>query len=154
MPLGERVTSVDRLRAWTDQIPFHYEYTAGVAGERFLRGLQGGKLLAGVCPKCGKSYLPPKMYCVDCFVEVKKFREVAGAGTVSAVTVSQFGMGGERLRAPRTFVFVTFAGVTGGLVQAASGNGLKVGSRVVPKFVPASKRTGSMLDFEFAKLSV
>ena len=153
MPLGERITSVGRLRSWTDQIPFHYEYTAGVAGEKFLRGLQQGKILASVCQKCGKSFLPPKMYCVDCFVEARKYREIGPSGTVSAITESHVGFNGERLKVPRTFAFVTFTGVTGGLVQVVSSPGLKVGSKVAPKFRPASRRTGSMTDFEFVKIS-
>jgi hypothetical protein len=138
------------LRSWTDQIPFHYEYTAGVAGEKFLRGLQEGKVLVSVCPKCGKSFLPPRMYCVDCFVEAKKYKEAGPKGTVSALTESYVDFEGKRLVSPRIYAFVTYSGVTGGLVQVTSGRGLRVGSNVIPKFKPVPQRKGSMLDFEFA----
>jgi uncharacterized OB-fold protein len=148
-PLSERITRVDELRSWTDQIPLHYEYTAGVAGEKFLRGLIEGKILAAKCNKCGKRYLPPKMYCVDCFVEIKKFRRVPLSGTVSAITESHVDFEGKRMAKPKVFVFVTYPGVTGGLVQAASGKGLRTGTKVTPRFKPASKRTGSLSDFEF-----
>ncbi|HME19302.1 MAG TPA: Zn-ribbon domain-containing OB-fold protein [Nitrososphaerales archaeon] len=153
MSLGERITSVDKLRSWTDQIPLHYEYTAGVAGEKFLRGLQDGRIIASKCKKCGKSYLPPKAYCVDCFAPIETFRQVGPEGNVAAITESYVGFDGRRLKNPRAFVFVTFKGVTGGLVQIAGGRGVEVGGTVVPKFKPASKRTGSLLDFEFVRLS-
>ena len=153
MSLGERITSVDRLRSWTDQIPFHYEYTAGVAGERFLRGLREGRILAASCPSCKRSYLPPKMYCVDCFVRLEKFTEVGSEGTVTALTESYVGFDGEKLGRPRTFAYVTYRGVTGGLVQRIEGRGLKVGDRVTPRFKPVSKRTGSMLDFDYVSVT-
>ncbi len=152
MPLAERITSVDKLRTWTDQIPFHYEYTAGVAGERFLRGVQQGKLLASTCPKCGKSYVPPKAYCVDCFVRIEKYKEIGASGTVAAVAESYVDFEGGKLEKPRTFVFVTFEGAVGGLVQAASGRGIRVGDKVSAEFRPASKREGSMRDFQFVKV--
>jgi len=153
MSLGERITSVDRLRSWTDEIPFHYEYTAGLAGERFLRGLQEGRIMASKCKKCGKSYLPPKAYCVECFAPIESYRAVGPEGKVAAVTESHVGFDGRRLKAPRTFVFVEFRGVTGGLVQVATGRRLEIGDRVAPRFKPASKRKGSLLDFEFSKVS-
>ena len=96
MPLKERVTNVERLRTWRDQIPFHYEYTAGLAGERFLRGLQEGKILAAECSKCGKRYVPPKAYCVDCYLEISNFTEVGPQGVVTAVAQSSVNFDGER----------------------------------------------------------
>ena len=153
MSLGERITSVDKVRSWTDEIPFHYEYTAGVAGERFLRGLQEGRIIASRCKKCGKSYLPPKVYCTDCFAPIETYKEVGPEGRVAAMTESHVGFDGGHLRTPRTFVFVSFQGVTGGLVQVASGRGIEIGGKVVPRFRPSSRRTGSLLDFEFVRFS-
>jgi uncharacterized protein len=66
--LSERATRVDALRSWTDAIPLRFDYSAGVAGEKFLRGLEKGEILAAACDKCGATYMPPKMYCVECFV--------------------------------------------------------------------------------------
>ena len=152
MPLKDRVTSVEGLRSWNDQIPFHYEYTAGLAGERFLRGLREGTILAAECSKCGKKFLPPKAYCVDCYVEISRFKEVGPEGVVAAITHSSVGFGGERLEKPKTFLFVGFKGVTGGLIHTASTPGLEIGTRVLPVFRPKAKRKGTMLDIDgFAK---
>lgn len=152
MPLKERVTSVERLRSWKDKIPFHYEYTAGLAGERFLRGLQEGKILAAECPKCRKRYVPPKVYCVDCFLEINRYKEVGPEGVVAAIARSSVGFNGERLARPKTFVFIGFEGVTGGFIHTAPGPGIRIGTKVVPVYKPKEKRRGTLLDIEgFAK---
>jgi len=148
MSLKDRITSVERMRSWTDQIPFHYEYTAGLAGERFLRGLQDGKLLASECSKCGRAYLPPKIYCTECYVEVKRFKAVGPEGVVAARADSSVGFGGEKLPRPREFVYVVFEGVTGGLIHHALGPGVEMGTRVSPRFRPKAKRKGTLLDIE------
>ena len=152
MTLTERITSVDKLRSWTDQIPLRYEYTAGVAGEKFLRGLKEGRIIGSRCQKCGKTFVPPKAYCVDCFVGIDRYREVRSQGTASAVAESYVDFDGRRLEKPRTYVFVTFRGTAGGLVQTAHGRRIKAGDRVASKFKTAAKRTGSMSDFEFVKV--
>jgi len=151
--LVERITSVERLKSWTDQIPLHYEYTAGVAGEKFLRGMLEGKILASECAKCGKKYIPPKAYCVDCYVEINRFKQVGPEGEVAAIALSKVGFEGERLSRPKTFVFVIFMGVTGGLIHLAGCTGLEIGSKVTPKFKARAKRRGSVLDIEgFVKI--
>jgi len=146
--LKDRITSVEKLRSWSDQIPFHYEYTAGLAGEKFLRGLQDGKILASECTKCGKKYIPPKTYCVECYLEIKRFRQVDPEGIVAALTESSVGFEGERLSKSKTFVFVVFNGVVGGLIHYGTGPGLEIGSKVVPKFAAPAKRKGTLLDIE------
>lgn len=148
MPISERITSTDELRSWTDKIPLRYEYTAGVAGERFLRGLRDGRLLAGHCARCGRKYLPPKSYCVECFAPISDFEEVGPKGTVAALTESWVDFQGRRLNAPVLFAFVVFKGTVGGIIQKAEGKALRIGSDVVPRFAVDSARTGSLSDIE------
>ena len=147
MPLRERITSVDEVRSWKDEIPLHYVYTSGVAGEKFLRGLQEGKILAAKCGNCGRMYLPPKMYCVECFAEMTKFVEVGTQGRVRALAESHVDFHGKDVAEPETFAFVTFRGVTGGLLHRAR-KGLKVGSKVTPRFRPKVEMKGTILDIE------
>lgn len=54
----------------------------------------------------------------------------------------------DRLAKPRIFAFVVFKGVTGGLIHLATGKGLEIGSKVVPKFRAPAKRQGTILDIE------
>jgi len=51
-----------------DKPKARYSYTAGQALSVFLNGLKEGKILGRKCNKCGRIYVPPRMYCEDCFV--------------------------------------------------------------------------------------
>ncbi len=126
------------MRQWADSIPFHYEYTAGVAGEKFLRGLADGKILAGYCPGCGETWIPLRMYCLLCYGEISRAVSVGRVGRAKAVTSG----GGDG-----AFVFVTFKGVRGGLVHRLIGRA-RVGSEVAAKFRPKRQRTGSIDDIQ------
>ncbi len=139
MPIFERLDANDRVRRWTDSIPLQYHYTAGVAGERFLRALRNGKLVGGRCTRCGLTFIPPKIYCVKCFGRVERLVDVPLLGRVGATT-----SGDGRRRAG--FVFVTFDGVVGGLVHRALGRPPKIGARVRVRFRRKSERKGSILD--------
>jgi uncharacterized OB-fold protein len=148
MPLNERITSVDELRTWKDRLPLRYEYSAGLAGERFLRGLKEGKILAAKCDRCGKLFLPPKIYCIDCYREMKTFVEVGPGGKVSAVTEAWVDFEGKRTEAPRRMAFVTFKGVQGGLIHSVEGSKTRIGAQVTPRFRPEPERIGSLRDIE------
>ena len=148
MPLNDRLSNVDELRSWKDQLPLHYEYTAGLAGEKFLRGLKDGKILAAKCSNCGKAYLPPKVYCVDCYVAIEDFVEVGPRGRVAALATSSVGFDGRELEEKKTFAFVAFKGVEGGLVHLAGGRGLRIGAQVKPRFRAKDKRKGALSDIE------
>ncbi|MDA4114368.1 MAG: zinc ribbon domain-containing protein [Thaumarchaeota archaeon] len=137
MPIEERIESVADIRQWTDTIPFQYEYTAGVAGERFLRGLMDGKILAGYCPGCNESSLPARIYCVRCYGGITEYVEVEPVGKVRAVTSAK----------QDAFAFVTFKDVRGGLVHRLLDRA-RAGTEVVPRFRPRSERTGSILDLQ------
>jgi uncharacterized OB-fold protein len=147
MPINERITSTEDLRSWTDRIPLRYEYTAGVAGERFLQSLKKGTILAGTCSQCGKRYVPPKSYCVDCFKPIDDFEPIGPRGTVAALTESWVDFGGKRLKSPSTFAFVVFKGTVGGLIQKVEGE-VRIGSTVEPRFAPEPARKGSLSDIE------
>jgi uncharacterized OB-fold protein len=134
--LNERLQSVDEIRQWRDKIPFHWEYTAGVAGERFLRGLIEGKIVAGYCERCDEKSLPARMYCLNCYGRIERLVRAGPIGVAEAVTEDA---SGER------FVFVTFDGIKGGVLHKAI-QGVRRGAKVRPLFKPGAERVGSVLD--------
>ena len=140
--MEEKLDAVAEVRQWADRIPLHYEYTAGVAGEKFLRGLKEGRILAGYCPNCRETSLPPRIYCVNCYGAIAKFVRVDAAAKVAAVTSAR-GPGGQET----AFAFVTFKGVRGGMIHRLLGKA-RVGSDVVPVFRPKKERTGSIDDIQ------
>jgi hypothetical protein len=142
LAIGESLGSVAEVTQWRDGIPLQYEYTAGVAGEKFLRGLMSGKILAGFCPACKERSLPARIYCVRCYGAITKYVKVGPVGKVKAITRGREGGG-----SPTAFVYVTFDGVRGGMIHRLLGKG-RVGSQVVPRFRPKAQRTGSILDIQ------
>jgi len=140
LTLADQLGSTSEARAWADTIPLLYEYTAGVAGERFLRGLMTGRILAGYCETCKEASLPARIYCVNCYGEIKKFVRVGPAGRISAI--SRPGKDGGP-----TFAYVTFQGVRGGMIHRLLGRG-RAGSEVVPRFLPKGQRKGSINDIQ------
>ena len=135
-----------RIRAWMDRIPLHYEYTAGAAGELFLRGLKEGTVTASKCTMCGEVRLPPRGYCLECGARTRVDVAVLHPGMLAAISREP---GGAKGKPGRTFGFVTFAGVEGGMVHMILHEGrqeAKVGAQVMATFKPKDERDGSVLD--------
>src|SRR2546429_8949950 len=87
MPILEKISQSSRARHWTDSIPLEFHYTAGVAGEEFRRELKkNGRFLASKCAKCKSSYVPARMFCPTCFIEMKETRTIEEAGYVYSYT--------------------------------------------------------------------
>ena len=146
MTIKERLTSTGEARMWKDSIPLHYEYTAGVAGERFLRGLIEGKILGGRCEECRITYVPPKMYCTNCFGEIDAYEDVGLEGRVGALTEAHIDFAGERVAEPYLIGFVTFPNAKGGIIQRITGRRPVIGSRVKARFKPSGSRMGAITD--------
>ena len=148
----EHIERVNELGQWPGEMPVSFLYTAGVAGERFLRELKDrGRFLGSRCPDCRYTYLPPRLYCERCFAELKDWVEVGPRGTVEALTVAHLGLDGEPLAAPQTYALIRLDGADGLLlhrIKAPAGEELEVGATVEPVFLPRAARKGSILDIQ------
>jgi uncharacterized OB-fold protein len=136
-----------RILAWKDSIPLRYEYTAGTAGEAFLRGLKEGRIFASKCVTCGEVRLPPRAYCLQCSGRTRVDVEMLHSGTIASLSTVRLGAS----RPSTTFGFVKFEGVSGGLVHRLLHEGRadpRVGDPVKPLFAPPEKRMGSILDID------
>jgi uncharacterized OB-fold protein len=151
MTFLERTTDPRRYRHWEGNLEADYIYTSGVAGERFFVALRDeGRLLAARCSVCGLDYLPPRMFCEDCFAELTEFVDVPRDGRVAALTVAHLDRGGARLVRPEVWAFVTFRGIRGGLVHRllVAPDHARVGAAVRPKLRPKAARVGAITDIE------
>ena len=68
-------------------VRLEYRYTPGGAAQRFLRGIEKGKLLGQRCPSCTKVYVPPRGACARCGVPTTEEVEVSDKGTVTTFCV-------------------------------------------------------------------
>jgi uncharacterized OB-fold protein len=150
MPILEKIVRSEDAKHWADSIPLEFHYTAGVAGEEFLRELKdNGRLIASKCPKCKNSYVPARMYCAPCFVETKDRHNITSQGTVYSFAVVDLDRSGNRLPKPAVVALIKFEGVKGGIVHlldVESAKEASIGMKVVPVLKERSERTGSLSD--------
>lgn len=144
----EKISNNAELRTWRDHIPLDWKYTVGEAGERFLQLLKQGKIQASFCRSCGKTFLPPKIFCKDCFVQLTEWREVPdGAGFIYSFTTVR----PKNIEAsPQTIVLIKFEGIEGGLLGKfkASREAARIGMKVKPVFKKKEHRKGELSDIE------
>ena len=133
-----------------------YVYTAGLAGEEFLKGLKEGKLLASKCPKCGTSYLPARSFCEKCFSEITDFFEVEESGEVETFTVQYVDKEGKPLEKPVIWAIIKFYGIEGGIFHKlgeVEPEEVYIGMPVRPVFKQEKERKGSIHDIAYFKPS-
>ncbi len=132
----------------------YYIYTAGVAGNRFMRELRYNERLMGTfCPRCDVIYLPPRIYCETCFSELTEWEEVPNKGAIDAYTVAYVNDKGERLPEPLVWALVRFPGVRGGLlhfVNLPEGE-VRQGMEVEVVYRPRGEREASVTDMLYFK---
>ena len=69
----EHITNPLKLRHWHGHMEPDYAYTLGIAGERFFKEIkENGRIMGARCKKCGKIYVPPKLYCEECFEKLEE----------------------------------------------------------------------------------
>jgi uncharacterized OB-fold protein len=150
MPILEKITQQSQARHWTDSIPLEYHYTAGVAGEEFRRELkENGRFLSSKCAKCKATYVPARMFCPSCFIEIKENTPLEKPGYVYSHTTVNRNRTGEPVDEPLTMALVKFEGVKGGIVhrlQVEEANSVSFGTKVIPILKDRSERTGALTD--------
>jgi len=89
MALIERLDVTTKATHWKGAIPMNYIYTAGRAGDEFLRRLRDkGELSGTACAACGVVYVPPKTFCERCFARIEAdVVPVKARGVVRTFTV-------------------------------------------------------------------
>ena len=148
MPILEKISQSSRARHWTDSIPLEFHYTAGVAGEEFRRELKRtGRFLASKCSKCKNSYVPARMFCPTCFIEIRESRTIEEPGYVYSYTTVNRNRSGEPSE-PVTIALIRFEGVKGGIVHKLNNEPNKVtfGMKVVAILKDNAERTGALTD--------
>jgi len=150
MGLRERITDTQRLRAWSGTIPLAFQYTAGVAGERFFTTLRTrGRFAVTRCPECGVTYLPPRLYCREDFTDLSdQWDEVAPRGTVHSFTLVHRDLDGQLLSSPRLIGFIQIDGTDGGLLAPLGlrPSAVRIDQQVRAVLRPRGQRRGRIDD--------
>lgn len=153
MGLLERFEHVRDARVVEGELPISSRYTAGPAGERFFREIQeNGKLWGTHCPACDLLYVPPRLYCEQCFAHLDEWVEVSNCGRVHTFTVIHVDLDGQPLAEPRILAFVRIEGTDGGLVHyldEVEPDEVGIGMCVEPVFKEKAERKGGILDIAY-----
>ncbi|MFQ5945413.1 MAG: Zn-ribbon domain-containing OB-fold protein, partial [Anaerolineae bacterium] len=151
--MAEPTQQADRIEVWSGEIPIESRYTAGLAGERFLRAIQERAALLGVhCPNCDLTIVPPSIYCANCFEPVDDWVELPSRGKVQTFTVLHLDPDGAAAQRPEILAVIRIDGAAGGLVHRMGEvvpEKIQIGMAVEPVFKAAQDRQGSILDIQY-----
>jgi len=155
MGLTEKIRSPKDMMHVQGEIPVNYLYTAGVAGEKFLRELKENAKILGIrCGRCDTVHVPPKTYCEQCFERLDEWVELTGEGQVEAFTVCHFDPDGNRLAEPEILAVIRLRGANESIVhriKEAPSEGVYIGMNVKAVFREKKDRVGSILDIAHFK---
>ena len=151
----ERIDDPRKIKHWMGHMEADYQYTHGIAGERFFKELkENARILGTKCKKCGCVYVPPRLFCEQCFEKLDDWVEVNTKGKVHTYTIAYIDTDGSRLKDPVVWAMIKIDGVHGGLVHKLGNidpKNVNIGMSVEAVFKTKRKRTGSMLDIEYFK---
>lgn len=137
--------------AWLGEMPITSRYTAGIAGERFLRAIKDeGKILGSPCDRCGITYVPARQFCERCMDELEETVDVGTVGEVHTFTLLFENLDGTQREEPEVIAFISLG--DGGLVHKLDEihlDDLEIGLLVEAVFKPEAERQGSILDITY-----
>lgn len=148
MTFIDRIERPEDFRHWFGDMEAQYVYTSGVAGDKFFTALKKGKILAAKCDTCGKVFLPPRMYCEDCFCELTEWVEVSNKGTVDTFTVVHVDRDENPLESPEVWAFIRMEDTDGGFVHKVNvpPESVEIGMPVKAVFKKEKERKGRITD--------
>jgi uncharacterized OB-fold protein len=147
----ERISKPTELKHWRGHMEVdHFHYTAGLAGERFFTALrEEGKILGSRCPECGVTYVPPRVYCEECFAELDQYVDVGLRGQIRTFTVARIDRDGRLLEPPEIRALISFGDDTTDLLHLlgeVEPDDVYIGMEVEAVLKPKREREGKITD--------
>jgi uncharacterized OB-fold protein len=133
-----------------------YTWSTGMAIGTYLEGLKKGKLLGVRCRSCGRTMVPPRMFCEECFKTVDEFVPVQDTGTVNTFAICYIRTDASRQKRPQLPAVVELDGATKGmgilhLLGEVRPADVKIGMKVRAVWKPARERKGDITDIRYFK---
>jgi hypothetical protein len=130
-----------------------YSWTVGRVGSRFFIEMRDRcRILGSRCPKCWVVWVPPRLRCPECFVEIdeKSWLEVGPQGTLRHFTIVRYEHPAQPMKPPFAYGLIDLDGADRAfthLISEADLESLRPGIRLKP--VWKSNRQGSILDIAY-----
>jgi hypothetical protein len=144
-------------RVYRGDLPVSHRYTAGIAGEKFLRALKDeGKIYGTRCPKCNFTYVPARLYCERDMTHLddSAWVQMSAEGELLSFSAVHVDLDGNRLDSPQWVGLVRLDGASGALLHYLGDvkpDALRVGTRVQAVLKPKKDRVGSIKDIAYFK---
>ncbi len=127
-------------------VPYHW--WAGETASKFFIALRDEKKILGTkCPRCGKTYLPPRKHCPLCFNVHTEWVAIAQEGEVVSFTIARKPRVSFVKTAPVVFALVKLDGADTAILhylEHVPVEKIRIGMRVRAVF--ADERKGRMQD--------
>ena len=136
------------------ETPIHvdYQFTAGLAQSRFLKGMSEGRILGQRCPRCRKVYVPPRGSCPTDGVPTVDEVELGHSGTVTTYCVVNVPFQGQSIEIPYICAQVLLDGANiafMGLIQEIPTDQIRMGMRVEAVWVPPEELGPTMSSIRY-----
>jgi uncharacterized OB-fold protein len=133
-----------------------YSWSSGQAISRFLGGLREGELWGRKCRGCGRTMIPPRMYCEICFRRTDVWVRLSDTGKVVTYSVSHVNADASR-RKDEEPILVGVVEIDGAspmmgmlhLLGEISPDRLAVGMKVKAVWKPKETRKGAITDIRY-----
>ena len=134
-----------------DKIEINYKYSIGGQSIFFIELKNNKKILGTKCKKCGKTWMPPRIKCSDCYKDTY-WVEMKQAGSIEVSTIVWYTTSDFIQNIPYGIAFIKLDGADTAVLQGIFSENLvpskvKKGQRV--KAIFKKEREGKMTDFFF-----
>lgn len=137
--LPPRLQGVEPVSTIVTPARLDYEFTAGYATSRFLKGVAKKQLLGQRCPVCRKVYVPARGSCPTDGVPTEEEVELPHVGTVTTFAVVNVQFYGQVMELPYVGALILLDGSDipiMHLIQEVSADEVHMGMRVEAVWVP------------------
>ncbi len=133
-----------------------YAWTSGVAISRFLDGLKRAEIWGRRCNQCGRTLVPPRMYCEECFRATDEWVKLKDSGRVNTFSVSYVNVDASRRKNPILVAVVEVEGASKEmgilhLLGEVRPKDVHIGMRVKAVWKPKLERRGAITDIKYFK---
>ena len=154
-PLKETDFQKGKVLYFDDTLRTRYNWDAGVAMGKFLKGLKQGKILGVRCSHCQRVVTPPRVFCEECFAPISEWVELADTGVIDSFSICYVRWDASRIEKPELPAIILLDGAERAgfmhLLGEVEPKEIKIGMRVQAVWKPEEERSGSILDIKYFK---
>jgi len=131
-----------------------YGWSSGVATGRFLRGLKEGEIWGKECDGCGRTLVPPRVYCERCFRPTSRWVRLRDTGRVVTYSVPYVNSDASRREEPLIVAVIEVDGASPlmGILHVlgeTTPKRVRVGMRVRAVWKQPDEREGAITDIRY-----